>query len=65
MPAIEQTISDVMVSSHTFRVIPQSETDTLKVPNPCTTCHKDKTTAWATEALRHWPEFSPWRVAGQ
>ena len=25
-------------------------------------CHKDKTNAWATAALKSWPEFSPWRV---
>ncbi len=26
------------------------------------TCHTDKTPAWAAEALRTWPELSPWRV---
>jgi hypothetical protein len=31
-------------------------------PNPCTSCHPDRSTAWALEALRHWPEHSPWRV---
>jgi len=62
MPAIEQTIGDVMVRSHTFRFIPPSMTESSKVPNPCTTCHKDKSNAWATAALRSWPEFSPWRV---
>ncbi|HWF85212.1 MAG TPA: hypothetical protein VG222_10205 [Vicinamibacterales bacterium] len=36
--------------------------ETLKVPNACVPCHKDKTTAWAAEALASWPEFSPWRV---
>ena len=25
----------------------------------CTTCHPDKTTAWATEVLRHWPSAHP------
>lgn len=34
----------------------------LKMPDPCTTCHTDKASAWATEVLRSWPEFSPWRV---
>lgn len=63
MPKIEQTIADVNVRSHTFRFIPPSATDKLKVPNPCTTCHQDKSTAWAADALRSWPEFSPWRVA--
>jgi len=62
MPKIAQTLGDVMVRSHTFRFIPPSETESLKVPNPCTTCHTDKSNAWATETLRTWPEFSPWRV---
>ncbi len=30
--------------------------------NPCTSCHTDKTTTWAAEAMRHWPERSPWRA---
>ncbi len=63
MPAIEQQLADVNVRSHTFKFIPPSTTDSLKVPNPCTTCHKDKTTKWAMDALKTWPEFSPWRVA--
>jgi len=63
MPAIEQTIADVNVRSHTFKFISPARTDDLKVPNPCTTCHKDRTTAWALDTLRSWPEFSPWRVA--
>lgn len=65
MPKIQQTIADVNVRAHTFRFITPSTTDTLKVPNPCTTCHKDKTTAWATEALKTWANMSPWRVANQ
>ena len=62
MPAIEQTIADVMVRSHTFRFITPAMTETSKIPNPCTTCHKERSNAWAAEALRRWPEFSPWRV---
>jgi hypothetical protein len=34
-----------------------------KMPNPCITCHKDKTNDWAKEALRSWPGTSPWRVS--
>jgi hypothetical protein len=65
MPLIEQTIADVNVRSHTFRVIPPSATDKLKVPNSCTSsCHGDKTPAWAAAALKGWREFSPWRVGG-
>jgi len=63
MPKIEQTIGDINVRSHTFRFIPPSATERLKVPNSCTSCHTDKSPEWASEALKKWPEFSPWRVA--
>ena len=63
MPQIEQTIADVNVRSHTFRFITPAMTEQFKIPNPCTTCHKDKSNAWATDALKHWPERSPWRMA--
>jgi predicted CXXCH cytochrome family protein len=63
MPAIETQLADVNVRSHTFKFISPAATDVLKVPNPCTTCHTDRTTKWALDALKSWPEFSPWRVA--
>jgi hypothetical protein len=28
----------------------------------CTTCHTDKSNRWASETLKTWPEFSPWRI---
>jgi len=62
MPKIEQTISDVMVRSHTFRFISPTATERQKIPNSCNTCHTDKTTQWALEAMKTWTEFSPWRV---
>jgi predicted CXXCH cytochrome family protein len=62
MPKIDTTIADVRVRAHTFRFITPATTDKYKIPNPCTTCHTDKTTTWATEALKHWPERSPWRM---
>jgi predicted CXXCH cytochrome family protein len=62
MPKIEQTLGDVMVRAHTFRFISPAVTEAMKVPNPCTTCHTDKTTGWALDALKTWPEYSPWRV---
>lgn len=62
MPRIETTIPDVFVRAHTFAVITPAMTEKYKIPNPCTQCHADKSTAWATEALRRWPEYSPWRV---
>jgi hypothetical protein len=62
MPRIEQTIADINVRSHTFRFITPAMTDEYKIPNPCTTCHKDQTTAWATAKLKTWPYVSPWRM---
>jgi hypothetical protein len=62
MPKIQQTIADVNVRAHTFRFISPAEGDRLKIPNPCTDCHRDRSVAWATEALRGWKEMSPWRV---
>ena len=62
MPKIEVTIPGVFVRAHTFAFITPATTDKFKVPNTCTSCHTDKTTAWATEALRQWPERSPWRL---
>ena len=65
MPKIEQTIADINVRAHTFKFIPPSTTDALKVPNPCMVCHADKTTKWATDVLKSWNNLSPWRVANQ
>jgi predicted CXXCH cytochrome family protein len=61
MPKIEQTIANVNVRSHTFAFISPKLTDDFKVPNPCTTCHADKSTAWARELMRGWSNVSPWR----
>ena len=62
MPKIETTLADVKVRAHTFAVLSPAMTDKYQIPNPCTSCHTDKSTAWALEALRHWPERSPWRL---
>ena len=62
MPRIEVTIADVNVRAHTFEFITPSMTDLYKIPNPCTTCHKDKDTAWATNVLKGAPDRSPWRL---
>jgi predicted CXXCH cytochrome family protein len=61
MPKIEVTIADVKVSAHTFAFLTPEMTNTYKIPNPCNTCHADKSASWATEMLRRWPERSPWR----
>jgi predicted CXXCH cytochrome family protein len=53
MPKIEKTIADVNVRAHTFEFITPAMTDKFGIPNPCTSCHQDKTTAWATASLAH------------
>jgi predicted CXXCH cytochrome family protein len=63
MPKIAQQIADVNVRAHTFKFIPPSDTETLKVPNGCNSCHSDKSTDWAKQELKKWPNVSPWRVA--
>jgi predicted CXXCH cytochrome family protein len=62
MPKIEQTIKDGFVHAHTFRFITPGLTESSGVPNPCTSCHAGKSTAWAKEELRGWGTASPWRV---
>jgi hypothetical protein len=63
MPKIQQTIADVNVRSHTFHFVTPAMSDALKIPNACNVCHADKSTAWATTALKTWVDSSPWRVA--
>jgi predicted CXXCH cytochrome family protein len=63
MPKIEQTIADITVRSHTFKFIPPQATENYKIPNSCNSCHTDKDVQWTKDALKSWPEFSPWRVA--
>ncbi len=63
MPAIQtEGVPNTFVHAHTFRFVTPAITEQFKMPNPCTSCHVDKTTAWATDMLRHWDERSPWRV---
>jgi predicted CXXCH cytochrome family protein len=62
MPEIEQTLGDNMVHAHTFNFISPKLTQQLGVPNPCTTCHTDKSNEWAIGQLRAWKSESPWRV---
>jgi predicted CXXCH cytochrome family protein len=62
MPKIEQTIEDVNVHAHTFRFITPAETEAYRIPNACNACHRDKSTAWAAEALKSWENRSPWRM---
>jgi hypothetical protein len=63
VPKIQQMIADVNVRSHTFHFVTPATTDALKIPNACNVCPADKSTAWATAALKTWADRSPWRVA--
>ena len=63
MPRIEQTIKDNYVAAHTFRFITPQETEDSGIPNPCTSCHKEKSNSWARQELAKWTTTSPWRVA--
>lgn len=61
MPEIEtEGVPGTFVHAHTFRFISPAETDKYDMPNPCTSCHKDKSTAWAKELMSHWPQHSAW-----
>ncbi len=63
MPAIEsEGVPGTFVHAHTFRFIAPEMTDKYGIPNPCTSCHKDKNTAWAKDAISKWPEFSSWML---
>jgi predicted CXXCH cytochrome family protein len=64
MPKIAtEGVPGAFVRSHTFRFISPSMTDQYKIPNSCNTCHADKSTAWALEAIARWPESSSWQRA--
>jgi len=63
MPAIQQTIANVNVRSHTFKFISPVMSERYGVPNPCTSCHKEKSNEWAIDVLKTWPSVLPWRVA--
>lgn len=62
MPKIEQTIGDINVRSHTFHFVTPATTESLKIPNACNVCHKDKSSGWAADALKGWGDRSPWRM---
>lgn len=59
MPAIEtEGVPGALVHAHTFRFISPRMTDKYGIPNPCSSCHKDKSTTWLEEAMNRWPEHS-------
>jgi hypothetical protein len=62
MPKIAVEMADTNVRSHTFAFITPTMTDEYKMPNPCTSCHADRSTGWAREAISGWRGISPWRA---
>lgn len=63
MPVIQsEGVPGAFVHAHTFRFISPEMTDKYGIPNPCTSCHRDKKTAWAEEAMTKWKGEPPWRV---
>lgn len=63
MPRIARTVGDISVRSHTFRFISPADTLRYGIPNACNNCHADKEPEWAINAMKTWPQVSPWRVA--
>jgi predicted CXXCH cytochrome family protein len=64
MPKIEtEGVPGSFVTAHTFRFITPVETDKYRIPNPCNSCHADKSLDWATNELLRWKTISPWRAA--
>ncbi|HEX3376002.1 MAG TPA: cytochrome c3 family protein [Candidatus Acidoferrales bacterium] len=62
MPKIEAEIPGVFVSAHTFSFITPGMTERYKIPNPCSSCHTDKSPDWASKTLAQWTNTSPWRM---
>jgi len=62
MSKIAQTLGSNFVSSHTFRFVSPKLTAQFGIPNPCTSCHTDKSNDWAISQLKTWTTISPWRV---
>jgi predicted CXXCH cytochrome family protein len=61
MPRIQgEGVPGALVHAHTFRFISPAMTDKYKIPNPCTSCHQEKSTAWAQAAISRWSDRSPY-----
>jgi predicted CXXCH cytochrome family protein len=56
------TTGAINVRSHTFQFVTPRLTAQSGVPNPCLSCHSDRTVEWVREELKTWPNVSPWRL---
>lgn len=61
MPRIATEVDSFSVHRHTFRFISPAMTIKYGIPNPCISCHKDKSNQWALDQLAKWQNESPWR----
>lgn len=61
MPRIATEVASFSVHSHTFRFISPEMTIKYGIPNPCISCHRDKSNRWALDQLGKWQNESPWR----
>lgn len=63
MPKIEtEGVPAAFVRAHTFKFITPAMTDKYNIPNPCNSCHTDKSTDWANKELLTRKNTSPWLV---
>ncbi len=63
MPKIEsEGVPGANVHAHTFRFISPEMTTKYNIPNPCTSCHTDRSNVWAQVALGRWAGHNPWQV---
>jgi len=63
MPKIETTLGTTKVPAHIFlRFISPAEPKKYAIPNPCTECHKDKTTPMGPKMRCGAGRRSPWLV---
>jgi predicted CXXCH cytochrome family protein len=63
MPKIEtEGVPGTFVRAHTFKFITPAMTDKYNIPNPCNSCHTEKSTDWANNELLTWETTSPWSV---
>lgn len=61
MPQIQtEGVPGQYVHTHTFGFITPEMTEKYGIPNPCSSCHPDKTNQWATGWVKQW--YSPWRA---
>jgi hypothetical protein len=63
-PKSPARVCPALSSAHTHSAfVTPAEIDRYKIPNACESCHADKPSLWASEALKSWNTVSPWRMS--